>query len=389
MRDAMRCCLPSRRTHRLCAIAGILAVFPLLFLVSGCDQGPEPIEVSKIPKQPPESLLPGDQRLVAAMVPRGQKVWFFKIMGPEDAVSTVADQVKDFVSDVKFNDEGEPILDELPEGWKRTAASMMRFATININTEDKQLDFSISTLAAPEEGWDPYVKLNVDRWRKQVGLGNGEAPWAGAVEMTVAAAAPAAEDQKSVWADFTGMPPEGSGQSMMPPFMQGMMGAGGGGSVAPPGAGQGSSPPPSSPAEQPNPNLGFDQPESWRPGKMNTMREAAFNLGPSDREAELTVMTLGGGLEANVSRWVRQVMGQAPSDEELKAIMEGKQTLTVSGREAFRFIISGPDSATQAIDGTIIPLADGQSKFIKVTGPPDTVKEEQENTAAFLKSLKF
>ena len=380
MSDSMRRRLPSRWTIRLRAIAGILAVFPLLIMVSGCDQGPEPIDVMKISKQLPDALLPGDQRLIAAMVPRGDKVWFFKIVGPEDAVQTVADQVKDFVSEVKFTDAGEPVLEQLPEGWKRTAPGMMRFATININTEDKQLDFSISTLGAPEEDWDAYVKLNVDRWRKQVGLENGEEPWAGGVEMTAVAAAPAAEDQKSVWADFTGTPPEGSGQSSMPPFMQGMMGS---------GSGQGAMSPGPASSGAPDPSLGFEQPDSWRPGEMRSMREAAFEFGPAERKAELTVMTLGGGFEANVSRWVGQVFGKAPREEELKAILDAKETLTVSGREAFRFIIIGPESAEIAIDGTIVPLGTGQSKFIKATGPPETIKEQQENTAAFLKSLKF
>ena len=42
-----------------------------------------------------------------------------------------------------------------------------------------------------------------------------------------------------------------------------------------------------------------------------------------------------------------------------------------------------------AIDATIIPLSDGISLFVKMTGPAKTVAGQAEAIASFLKSLKL
>ncbi len=65
--------------------------------------------------------------------------------------------------------DGEPLLADLPEGWRLGAEKAMRFATINVQTPDKQLEISVSKLTRQED-WDEQVKLNVNRWRGQLGL---------------------------------------------------------------------------------------------------------------------------------------------------------------------------------------------------------------------------
>ncbi len=142
-----------------------LAVPPVLMLatltiatliIGGCEQQ-EGIVTYKIPKNVPEQLLPGKDRLLAVMVPRGEKVWFFKIVGPEDAVAQIEDEFQSFVKSVQFDSRDEPVLEALPEGWRRGGKKPMRFATIDINTPKKQVDLSISNLSVPgtmdEDAW--------------------------------------------------------------------------------------------------------------------------------------------------------------------------------------------------------------------------------------------
>jgi hypothetical protein len=66
------------------------------------------------------------------------------------------------------------------------------------------------------------------------------------------------------------------------------------------------------------------------------------------------------------------------------------QTLEVDGRPAQRFFLAGEDATSgEAIDATIIPLESGMSLFVKMTGPAQTVTDQAESIAAFLKSLEL
>jgi hypothetical protein len=124
---------------------------------------------------------------------------------------------------------------------------------------------------------------------------------------------------------------------------------------------------------------------------MSMMRLAAFQIGPTDRQAELTIIQAGGDLRGNVDRWLGQVLGgPAPADVVDKALADA-QKLSVSGREAQRFFLSGGDDKpnAQAIDATIVSVGDGMSLFIKATGPAETLGEERERIGKFLESIRL
>lgn len=211
----------------------------------------------------------------------------------------------------------------------------------------------------------------------------------------------ASSDGKSIWVDLVGKSGE---SSMMPPF------AGGGGPFAggnmppamPPSTGTGSSEDsagnktsdsldavanaPTSTADE---RLKFDRPEGWRDGKMSSMRMAAFDVGPEDAPAEITVIPAGGDLRGNVARWLGQVRdGNAP-DDVVDQLIEDATNVEVDGRPGQRFLLTSEEEDGQAIDATIIPLDGGMSLFIKMTGPAKTVTSESEAIAAFLDSLKL
>jgi hypothetical protein len=147
--------------------------------------------------------------------------------------------------------------------------------------------------------------------------------------------------------------------------------------------------------------LKYDRPEGWRDGRMSMMRMAAFNVGPEDAAAEVTVITAGGDLRGNVARWMGQIREGAVPDEEVDSALENAEKLEVGGREAQRFILrpavasdtesaddAGPAKAS-AIDATIVPLEGGFSVFIKMTGPAAVIDGQSEQMKAFLKSLDF
>ena len=376
-------------------------VFASIVLISliGCD-APPPVTTYRIPTTMPAALLPETNRMVAAIVPTEDSAWFFKILGPRSAVDSVAEPFRDFVKSIEFSD-GNPRLTDLPEGWKIGGARRMRFASVTIDTPDKQLDLSISKLGRRGD-WDSLVADNVNRWRGQVGLPRTGDRFGGAEIMERPG------DDPSIWVDVAGEV-SAAGPSMTPPF------AGGtppfANSTPPaedPHAGlprnvqeaaaqakaEGRKPPTSMPQPEAAASpLQVDAPADWRPGRMSTMRIAAFNAGPEDAQAEATVIVAGGDLKGNVARWIGQVIGGSAEDDLVDRVIEQAEKRTVSGRQGQRFVLMpddlGKPDASTAIDATIVPIDDSMSLFIKMTGPSTTVAEQAKAMGTFLDSVRY
>lgn len=363
--------------------------------LAGCDS-PEPIRQYEIPRNMPAAMKPSDDRMLAAMVPHGEATWFFKVLGPVDAVDSVAERFREFVESTEF-EEGEPVLDELPEGWRMGADKPMRFASIDIATENKQLDLSVSRLARQQD-WDEEVSLNVNRWRGQVGLEPSGEKWAGAEPMEVPAA-----DGEAVWVDLVGRSSAGPA-SMSPPFASGgrpMPGSpiAGGSPAASGGVTPGARPTApgrsaageaSPPAASASSGLSFDRPDGWRAGRKGGMRLEAFEIGPEESPAELTVIAAGGDLRGNVARWLGQIRPGGVPDEVVDEAMDAAESVKVDGRPGRRFVLTAdPAESGTAIDATIVPLEGGRSLFIKMTGPYEIVSQEGERVRSFLESLKL
>lgn len=360
----------------------MLALLSILSVaaIAGCDSEMT-VTTYRIPRTPPVEFKAERSRMLVSMVPQDDQVWFFKVRGPLSAIDLIEDTFRQFVEQVQFVD-GQPKLDDLPDQWRRGGERMMRYATLDIETPEKQLDVSISKLARLED-YDAMVAMNVNRWRVQMGLEESDDRWADADPIAISAA-----DGPSVWVDLEGdaadappMSPPFAGQ--MPPM---------GGRSAPP-----TSLPPGQPSASRSPSAStqpekepvtFQAPESWRPSKGSSMRLASFAMGPEDAAAELTVIPAGGDVRGNVARWIGQVRGEPAPDDVVDAALEAGSDLDVDGHESQRFFLTGKDpDQGDAIDATIIPLEDGFSLFVKMTGPVETVRGESEAIAKFLESL--
>ena len=350
----------------------LLILLALLVLItSGLSTKDDGIAQYEIPTNKPEELKLGKQRMLAAMIPRGKVVWFFKVMGPETPIESVEQEFRRFVTGIQFNESDEPVLADLPEGWQRGGKKRMRFATIYINRPGKQLDLSVSSLPSFGE-WDDYVKQNVERWRGQLNLDPSDETWSGGEPMKVAAA-----QGQSVWVDLIGAEEQATA-APMPSFA----------SAAPISNDLASNDPTTN--DQSKSQLDFERPDGWRVGKESSMRLAAFFAGPEDRQAEVTVIPAGGDLRGNVARWMGQVIQGEAKAEDVDQMLANAEKRSVSGREAQRFIILGDaEKGQNSIDATIVPLDGGFSMFIKMTGPAETVQEQSDAMSSFLDSLAF
>jgi hypothetical protein len=370
-----------------------IVVPSLLIGFAGCQPASE-ITTYDIPTDPPPEFATEKTRMLAAMVPQGNQVWFFKVTGPLTAIDVVASDFNRFIEQIAFKD-GQPELSDLPTNWKLTSTKRaMRFASIDIETPQKQLDLSISSLSRQDD-YDAMIAMNVNRWRGQLGLQSSEEKWAASTVIKVPSA-----DGPSVSVDLVGDQSESN--SMTPPFA-----AAGGGGIGPGGLdGGGIGSPPKSPprvasaeegelvnsAKKSNPDerLQYTTPDGWRAVAAGGMRLASFDVGPEDAKAVLTVIPAGGDLRGNVQRWIGQVRGEEPSADIVDAALKAGTELTVSEKKSQRFFLPGKDDQQgEAIDATIVPLGDGFSLFIKMTGPVETVRLESESIAQFLQSLKI
>jgi hypothetical protein len=358
----------------------VLGLFVAVVAV-GCEK-PEPIREYRISKVLPMALQ-GNDRMLAAIIPADDQAWFYKVSGPSDAVDFAEQDIRKFIAAATFAD-GQPQIGDLPSGWLRESEKRpLRFATLLIDTPGKQLELAISSL--PKSGdWDEQVALNVNRWRGQMKLADSSDRWAGAAELKL----DTPSEPQAVWVDLTGE--MGAGPAM-PPFASGATPSASkpiAGSTPGANAAAGST----GPVTGPNPASGlkYDVPEGWRAGKMSMMRMAAFDIGPEDQSAELTIIQAGGDLRGNVDRWLGQVRGDSPSAEVVDLALEAAERLTVSGKEAQRFYLSdGKDdeASGQMIDATIVSMDNGMSMFIKATGPAKTVVAQRESISRFLQSL--
>ena len=128
-------------------------------------------------------------------------------------------------------------------------------------------------------------------------------------------------------------------------------------------------------------SLKWTAPDGWVQGPAKSMRIVTFT-SPEAPGAECYVTVLSGaagGVEANVNRWRSQLSLSALSPAEIAALPK----LTVLGREASMVEIDG---GAAGVFGLVCELG-SHSVFVKMTGPMDGLRKERERFIEFCRSL--
>jgi hypothetical protein len=196
--------------------AAAIAVFAT-WMALGCRPADQ-IQSYTIPKEAPKPAIAeappseSSDRMLAAILPDGDKAWFLKVVGPAAAVTEQEQAINDFFASVRTAPD-KPHPDwKLPAGWEERAGSGMRVATISIPTSDKPLEVSVTSL--PWTGSPDETLVNVNRWRGQLQL-----PEIGAEGLTECTREITAGDAQMTIADLRGQMKSGGGMS--PPFASG------------------------------------------------------------------------------------------------------------------------------------------------------------------------
>jgi hypothetical protein len=339
-----------RLRFRLVAIAALVAF-------AGCEK--EGIQHYQVPKPP-------QYRLLGAIVPQGDKFWFFKLTGPEDAVEEHKQEFDAFLDSLTFANGDKPPTWKLPAGWREEAGDAMRVATLLLGPADDPLELAVSRFPRDPANESDALLANVNRWRDQMGLPRVEAD-------RLAEIAPP-RDLHGVAARVVEMVGPKPGKTRRAPGM-------------PPAhpAPRREAPPAEEPAR---PGLRYTRPDGWKePARKKSGRLAEFVVEGDGKEAEITVTAFPGdvgGVAANVNRWRNQVGLPEVSDAEARRAVS---PLKVDGIEGGFVDLTGPGGG-QRLLVVLLPRG-GRTWFFKMMGPADLVGRQKSAFEAFVKSVRF
>lgn len=334
----------------------------LAALIAGCQE--DDIRRYQVPKAAPEDApaVGAKVRMIGAIFPREDSLWFIKLSGPVAEVETAATAVSKFVGSVRFPDD-KAISWTVPEGWKQdTKPHEMRYATFLIGSGAKPLELTVTKLP-PQSVLD-----NVNRWRGQLGL------------------PPVSEENMETVCkklDVAGGPV----------FVMDMVGTQNGKGM-PPFAAGGKLPaghPPMNQRPQPEPAADAPKfaapPKDWAKAPNSIFSVATFRIMDGDQRAEVTVSPLGGpagGQLANVNRWRSQVGLKPVADQdELDKLMQAAE---VDGQKGQLVDLDGPTGKRIL---AIMVKKGPVTWFFKMTGSSELVGKQKDAFTAFVKSMKL
>ncbi len=324
-----------------------LVTAALLVALAGCGKS-DPIRQYRAPKDP-------TWRMLAAILPRPDHVWFFKTVGDGDLVRSRREEFLGFLRTV---DATEPEMRwKLPAGWQETRGAGERYATLQFGASEPHLEVSVTRMPGDGGG----VLANVNRWRNQMAL----EPITEA-ELDRNTTRVDAVGAQAVLVDLEGP------RKPSAPGMAGRQRA------APPAGGEAS-------LDRIRSLFSYDVPPGWVENRQPEQgRVLEFQAGPADRAALVTLTILSdsaGGPALNVNRWRGQV-GLEPVDEE--AAVASARPVLFLGNEGLHVELVGKERAILCTFAMGPPF----SIFLKVDGPADVVLREKASFEIFSATLK-
>lgn len=340
-------------------------------LLAGCRDHAQ-IAVYEVPKETSAPSVP--KRMLAAMVRHGNQTWFFKLTGPESAVTPETDHFAQLIRSIRFDPQSGRPQWKTPEGWQEERASDgIRFATLKKETDGETLEITVTVLPTGPD-WDAYVLQNVNRWRGQLGV-----PPASPEELDKQLLRMPLEQEPDVEVVMVNI--EGRGSGAM-------------GAAPPPATAESARPKAGStkPVDSAGPqDLVFDVPSGWQPTSNDTFSRYAFIVPGDDAAARVTITPLraAGGdafLLANINRWRAQVslppLSPAQMGTELKDI-------PFLGGTA-KLVLALPEEAAgrNGIIG-VIGIHGNTAWFVKMSGDAEFLQEKQAEFEQFVRSIRL
>lgn len=357
----------------------VLVAFSLtLVLCAGCQPEEQVTSYTTtrtaLPRQPMDTAVVLDQldHILVAILPQNDKAWFFKLVGKAPAIKRQRKAFEDFLSTIKLaTTTSETPSWELPDDWQEKEASAMRIATIVVPDEGGELEIAVSSLPLSVD-WEDFLVPNVSRWLGQL----RRQPLPKATILKLAKQVRVQADDEATVFELSGV------MAQQPMGTNPHAGLG----IAPPAKGAAAST-----ASRPK-ALSYDTPDGWLPGKLSSMRKAAFLLPGGAASDEVTVTSFPdtaqmANVAANVQRWAGQVGMEPPAGDALDKLTE---PISVDGNEgSYVELLSPADSSRESALFAAMVLRQGQVWFFKMVGNREIVSGQRAAFREFLASVQF
>ncbi|MCI0684167.1 MAG: hypothetical protein L0Y71_18820 [Gemmataceae bacterium] len=304
----------------------------------------------------------GKVRFLAAIVPDRGELWFFKLVGPEAAVTPLAEPFEAFMKTVRLTGKEPPIAWDLPKDWEQAPGNQFRYATLKMKSEGEELELTVSKFGGT-------VLANVNRWREQIGLKHIELKQLPDETKTLDVAGVKITLVNMVGEQVAAAPPRfGKKLDLGQPKI--------------PGAAPGKAP-----------DFTVQTPAGWQeqvPASAITAKQ--YQAAPN---VQVTITALGGdggGIARNVNRWrTEQLKLPAAGDKELISL---SSILDLGTKKALYVDMENPrETGKPRILAIVIAHPDiarpETTFFLKMMGPSDRVASQQASFEALAKSFRI
>lgn len=332
-------------------------------------------------------------RLVGALLDHGDSTWFFKALGPDDAVRRQVSQIKGLLVGLKFEND-QPVW-KLPEGWKEDRNNPGRYATLIMDESQPPLELAVSRFPGGQNLAD-----NVNRWRGQVGLPSQspdevaksieEIKTAGGTARYVELAGNYSPESSTMPPFAGGAAQDKDGKSKPPADDPHALPAGHPPVAAMPGVGQPGPVKPKGDAHQPTTGpVRFVAPAEWLALPPSQFNVAAFAVTDGNEKLRITVSEAQGDMLSNINRWREQELTLPPIDA--SQLETAVTKLKIGGRDADFVELIGPANTgpQQAIFAVVIPDGAGSSWFLKLKGDAPLAQRKREQFSQFMATFRI
>ena len=137
-------------------------------------------------------------------------------------------------------------------------------------------------------------------------------------------------------------------------------------------------------------DLTFDIPAAWREDSNPNMVESRYFINTPSGEVQLTLTSMGGGLNQNIERWVGQVKTEGEKATREKVTIAGVSCPRVDVRGNYHNRVGNDPGMKKnwRLVGIGIPNK-SRDFFVKLVGPRDAIKDFQEELDQFLATARF
>lgn len=149
------------------------------------------------------------------------------------------------------------------------------------------------------------------------------------------------------------------------------------------------------PSAVPPGTIQWKTPSDWQEMPGQGFRLASFKSTNDENGIDCSIVRFegeGGGVTANIRRWMEQIKIPAPTEQEMEEFLSQQQRLkTADGKSVLLVDLTSfpPDEDTSpSMLGAIVQL-ESSIVFLKMTGPPKAVLREKNNFYRLCESLKF